>query len=286
MPRPVLARRARTLTALAAVAALALTAMAEYTVRAGDTLSGIAVRHGVRTADLASHNGISDPNRIRAGDRLRLPGSGGGAPQAAASGAGTHTVAFGENLTTIARRYGVGVRDLARANNITDPNMVRAGQRLAIPSGAAAARSSAPAPAAGSAPAGTASRAEVGRLLEQTAQRYGMSPSLVKAIAWQESGWSNSRVSSAGALGIMQVMPATGQWVSRSLVGRPLDLRDPADNVEAGVAFLRYLHRTTGGDLRMMLAGYYQGLGSVQRYGLYPSTERYIANVVALRARF
>jgi N-acetylmuramoyl-L-alanine amidase len=285
MPRPVPARRARAAIAVAAVAALVLTATAEYTVRAGDTLSGIAVQHGVRTADLAGHNGISDPNRIRAGDRLRIPGSSGGS-QSAASGAGTHTVAFGEHLTSIAARYGVGVRDLARANGITDPNMVRAGQRLTIPAGAAASRSSAPAAGGSAAPAGAASRADVGRLLEQTAQRYGMSPSLVKAVAWQESGWSNTRVSSAGARGIMQVMPATGQWVSSSLVGRPLDLADPADNVEAGVAFLRYLHRTTGGDLRMMLAGYYQGLGSVQRYGFFPSTERYIANVEALRQRF
>jgi N-acetylmuramoyl-L-alanine amidase len=113
-----------------------------------------------------------------------------------------------------------------------------------------------------------------------------MSPAFVKAVAWQESGWNQQVVSSANAIGVMQVLPSTGRFVSSYLVGRTLDLNDPVDNVEAGVAFLRYLYRYTGGDVRMTLAGYYQGLRSVNQNGMYSDTVRYIDNVTALRARY
>jgi N-acetylmuramoyl-L-alanine amidase len=87
-------------------------------------------------------------------------------------------------------------------------------------------------------------------------------------------------------VGIMQVMPGTGEFVSRELAGRDLDLEDPRDNVEAGVLFLQYLWELTDGDAEQTLAGYYQGLRSVAENGRYDDTERYIANVLALRDRF
>jgi soluble lytic murein transglycosylase-like protein len=136
------------------------------------------------------------------------------------------------------------------------------------------------------APSGSASQAQVGALIEQTARAHGWNPAFVKAIAWQESGWNNNVVSSAGAVGIMQVLPATGQWVSTYLAGQTLNLADPADNVLAGVLFLDYLHRMTGGDVRLILGGYYQGLRSMRDNGVYGQTERYIDNVMALRERF
>lgn len=205
-------RTRRTSTVLASLVALGITAGANYQVRDGDTLSGIAARHGTSVDALVDTNGIADPDRILAGQRLRLPAT------------------------------------------------------------AAADRSP--------------TQAEVGDLLEEIAREHGWSPAFVRALAWQESGWDNTRISSAGAVGIMQVMPTTGDFISRELVGRELDLHDPRDNVLAGVMFLQYLWELTDGDVERTLAGYYQGLRSVDQQGMHPSTERYIANVLALRDRF
>ena len=274
--------RTRPLRALAAVSALMVASSASYTVRPGDTLSEIAARLGLPAAEIATANGVTNPDRIFAGQRLLLPGSatGGGT---AGTAAGAHVVALGETLSGIAVKYDVSVQALSDANSLRSVDRIRAGQRLVIPGGA-------PQPMAPSAQpanrAPQASRSDVGELLERTARAHGWDPSFVKALAWQESGWSNAAVSSVGARGIMQVMPYTGDFVSRNLAGRTLNLSDPADNVLAGVLFLQHLHELTGGDARMILAGYYQGLGSVRRNGLYPSTERYIDNVLALKQRF
>lgn len=186
-----------------------------------------------------------------------------------------YTVQPGDTLSGIAARHATTVAELARANDLADPDHVRAGQRLAVPGEAHAAG----APRA-------ASRAEVEVLLERTAREHGWSSAFVKALAWQESGWNNTVVSSAGAVGVMQVLPSTGEFVSRNLAGRTLDLGEPADNVLAGVLFLDYLYDLTGGDAELTLAGYYQGLRSVRQHGAFADTERYVANVLALRDRF
>jgi LysM repeat protein len=275
--RPLRPPRPRPVRTLAAVTGMLLVASAGYTVRAGDTLSAIAQRLGVSASALADANGLDDPNRIVAGQVLELPGGGGGG----GAGGRVHVVRSGETLSSIARRYGVSVSGLASANGLENPNAVRAGARLSVPGGGGGTVSG----AAASSPIG-ASRAPIGELLGQTAREYGWRADLVKALAWQESGWNNGVVSSVGAVGVMQVLPSTGDFVSRYLVGRRLDLHDPADNVRAGVAFLDYLYDLTGGDVRMTLAGYYQGLASVRRNGVYAETERYVDNVLALRARF
>ena len=271
------ARRAWPL--LASITAFALAATAGYTVRPGDTLSAIAARNGTSVSSLAEANGISDPNHITAGQTLQLPGSAGGGNSATGGGSGSdsiiHEVQAGEHLSGIARHYGVSAAAIATANGLGDPNLVRAGARLTIP-GASTPAAGQPAPA---------SKDEVGRLIERIAREHGWNPAFVKAIAWQESGWNNAVVSSAGAIGIMQVMPGTGAHVSRRY-GRTLDLRDPTDNIRAGVLFLDELYAITNGDPRMTLAGYFQGLANVRRNGLYNATERYIDNVLALRERF
>jgi N-acetylmuramoyl-L-alanine amidase len=262
------------------ILALLLAASASYTIQPGDTLSSIAVRHSVTVRALMDANGITNPNLIIAGRRLTIP-TGSRATSSRAGDGTVHTVAAGETLSGIAVRYGVRSADIAAANGITNRNLIRIGQRLTIPGDGRTVTT------ASAAPRGSMSRAEVGALIERTARQHGWNPAFVKAVAWQESGWSNSVVSSAGAIGIMQVMPDTGRFISQHLNGgRTLNLHDPAQNVLAGVLFLDYLHRITGGDTDMILAGYYQGLGSVRRNGIYPSTRQYIANVLALRARF
>lgn len=247
-----------------------------YTVDLGDTLSELAQRFGIPTSTLSETNGIDDPDRLIAGTTLRVPdrsADGGGA--GGGSAAGRHRVQLGETLSGLASRFGVATRALAQANGLDDPDRLIAGTRLAIP----AADES---PDAGT-PGGSG---DVAALLERTARAHGWSPAFVKALAWQESGWQQHRVSSAGAVGIMQVLPGTGRFVSDNLAGRRLDLDDPADNVLAGVLFLDHLYDLTDGDAERTLAGYYQGLASVRANGRYDDTERYIDNVLALRERF
>ncbi len=240
-------------------------------VRSGDTLSELAQRHGTSVSALRSANGLAG-DRIYAGRTLRLPGTG--------SGAGTtayrHVVRPGENASVIARRAGVSVSSLLRRNGLTSRSLLRPGQRLAIPT-----RTS----AGGGVRAGLGStdRAAARQMVAATARRLGVS-ALALAVAYQESGFQQRVVSSVGAVGIMQVLPSTGRQLSRQ-VGRRLDLRDPQDNVTAGVLLLRELKRTRGSDAATV-AAYYQGIGSIARKGILPQTRTYIRNTLALRDGF
>ena len=89
-------------------------------------MSGIAARYGTDVTTLQRLNGIRNPDRIDAGQFLRLPSS-----------ATTHTVRSGDTLSEIARAHGVGTLALARANGIADPDRIAPGQVLRIPSAAA-----------------------------------------------------------------------------------------------------------------------------------------------------
>ena len=71
-----------------------------------------------------------------------------------------------------------------------------------------------------------------------------------------------------------------------NLAPRALDPNSATDNVHAGVLYLKRLLDETGGDEATAIAGYYQGLGSVQSRGMYDDTQQYVANVQALRGRF
>ena len=121
---------------VAPIAALAVPAGAGYTVRPGDTLSGIAGELGVSTAELANANAIADPNRIRAGQVIDVPRLD-GAGQPVAPEISSYTVRPGDTLSGIAAELGVSPAELARANGIADPNRIRAGQVLEMPGSAA-----------------------------------------------------------------------------------------------------------------------------------------------------
>jgi soluble lytic murein transglycosylase-like protein len=208
------------------------------------------------------------------------------APAAAAAAApapATHRVAYGETLTGIAARYGTSVAAVAAANDIANPSRIRAGQVLAIPNGAAPRATSAP-PA--DMAALVAERDAVRRLIVAEATAQGVPPGLALAVAWQESGWRQGVVSSAGAIGIMQLIPASGSWVAESMLGEPVDLYDAGSNVRAGVRLLAHYLDRYGGDRSLALAAYYQGQTAVDRHGIYPVSRPYIASVLRLEQIF
>ena len=104
-----------------------------YTVQSGDTLSGIASAYGTSWQHLAEINRIADANRIYPGQVLRIDS----AAPAAAAPAGSYTVQPGDNLSSIAFRYGTSVQAIASANGIANPDLIYPGQVLSLGGGAA-----------------------------------------------------------------------------------------------------------------------------------------------------
>lgn len=104
-----------------------------YTVQRGDTLFSIARRHGTTANTLAWLNGLSNPNFIWAGQRLRLNSSSSLSSPEPSSEPRVHLVQPGEILISIARRYNTTVWALVRANNLANPSFIYVGQRLIIP---------------------------------------------------------------------------------------------------------------------------------------------------------
>ena len=97
-----------------------------YVIQSGDTLSGIAARYGTTVSELTRLNGISDPDRIYAGNTLKVPESG--------ASYQTYTIRSGDTLNGIAARYGTTVSELAKLNGISDPDRIYAGNTIRIPS--------------------------------------------------------------------------------------------------------------------------------------------------------
>jgi membrane-bound lytic murein transglycosylase D len=122
--------------AQASVAPLATRAAAPaartHRVRQGDTMGAIARRYGISVAALQTANGGVNPRRMQVGQPLRLPsGSVATTARATSSGAQYHRVARGENLTVIAKRYGVSVRQIQSWNRLNG-SRIQAGQRLRV----------------------------------------------------------------------------------------------------------------------------------------------------------
>ena len=204
---------------------------------------------------------------------------------------GHYKVRPGDTLGALAGSSGVSVDAMAAMNGIDpsapllDRHGAQAAQRRARRRRGAATPEPAQTVVPQADPVPTA--AVVGAAdVQSVASLHGVSPSLAAAIAWQESGFNNSMVSSANARGVMQVMPGTWSYVQENLADRALDPNSATDNVHAGVLYLKRLLNETGGDESAAIAGYYQGLASVQSRGMFDDTQQYVANVQALRARF
>jgi soluble lytic murein transglycosylase-like protein len=203
---------------------------------------------------------------------------------------GAYTVRPGDTLAGIAARSGVAASQIAWMNGLRVGSVLPAGMALKLPTGSpATARratpSTAPRVVPHAAPYATGTHVTAGTV-GSIASAQGVPASLATAVAYQESGFNNGAVSSANARGVMQVMPGTWSYIQNNLGVGPLNPLSAADNVRAGSAYLRDLLRQTGGNVSQAVAGYYQGLGSVRQVGMYADTQRYVANVLALRARF
>lgn len=203
----------------------------------------------------------------------------------------THVVQPGETATGLAVRHHAWTAELVAHNHLGPDAALVAGQRLEIPvvrsalpsGGARRAGSARPRAASGPAPAVDPSRDRVRDRIDRVARRRGVDPELALAVSWQEAGWRMHHVSSAGAIGAMQVLPSTADWMEW-YVGRTLRPRRLHDNAVTGVALLRVLADHTA-TLRRRVGAYYQGLGAVQQHGLYPGTRAYVADVLAIRHR-
>ena len=178
-----------------------------------------------------------------------------------------HVVRPGETLTAIAERNGTTVRELASSNKLDPSGVLLIGATLVVPKGQTVAR-----------------KTSVAASINRWAAHYGVSPKLARALAWQESGWQPQVRSSVGATGVMQVIPATRNFVELFVIGQKVP-RTTDGGIRVGVAYLDHLLDEFEGNLRKAVGAYYQGPAAVREDGLYPETRRFVANVLALRGR-
>jgi soluble lytic murein transglycosylase-like protein len=179
----------------------------------------------------------------------------------------THLVRSGDTLTAIAARCETTVRALERANGLRPGGFLLIGTRLRIPAGARHVP-------------GTGVRGSIDRW----AAHYGVDPHLARALAWMESGFQPAIRSPVGAWGVMQVTPATWDYVEGILIGYPVP-RSADGNVRIGLAYLSHLLHAFGGSERLALGAYYQGPASVRTRGLLRETRAFVADVQALKTR-
>ncbi|MEO7652645.1 MAG: lytic transglycosylase domain-containing protein [Bryobacteraceae bacterium] len=118
--------------------------------------------------------------------------------------------------------------------------------------------------------------ANVKEMVNRAAERYELEPSLIHSVIRVESNYNANAISSAGAQGLMQLIPSTARrfGVSNSF--------HPGQNIEGGARYLKYLMQLYRGDERLALAAYNAGEGAVNRYrGIppYPETKNYVYQV-------
>ena len=217
-----------------------------YVVQPGDTLSAIAARAGTTASQLAALNGLSEDGVLLSGTALVLPGASSTATYVSASGTSTSS----SSATAAGQPVGASaVGDASAGPYPTDQTV------------------------SGSQIAGIASSGDV-------------APALAQAIGWQESGEQRRGLERRRCRRHAD-HARNLEWIQNSLnVGAPLSPASATDNVRGGVLMLRSLLNSTGGDAALAAAGYYQGLSSVQQYGMYSDTQQYVNDVMSLMHQF
>jgi LysM repeat protein len=282
-----------------------------HVVTPGESLASVAATDGLSVAQLAATNGISPAMGLVTGATLAIPPRGTASASVVGAGSvpvrsywarvlgssaasGSYVVRPGDTLSAIAARAGTTVGALAVENGLNPRSVLVSGTVLRLGGGGRTvtpvASVSQPvgrvAQGSPSAPPYTTAERVTASQVASIAAANGVPPSLAAAIGWQESGYNNALTSSADARGVMQILPGTWQWINSSLTRMPLSPSSAADNVRGGVLLLHSLLQSTGGSQSMAAAGYYQGLPSVRRHGLFPSTQRYVSNVMSLASLF
>ena len=183
----------------------------------------------------------------------------------------SYVVRSGDSLTAIARRFGVSLGALARANHLDPTHVLLIGTKLRIPGGSTGS-------------ALDATPTEVRGRLDFWAGHLGVSPHLLRALAWMESGYQPNVVSKAGARGVLQTLPVTRNFVEDVLLGHKLP-RTLDGDIQTGVLYLRHLLGRFDGNEHLALAAWYQGEAAVRKHGVLPVTKPFVAGVLALKAR-
>ncbi|MGA7147307.1 MAG: LysM peptidoglycan-binding domain-containing protein, partial [Microbacterium sp.] len=194
-----------------------------YTVAAGDTISGIASRHGVTTQAVLAANGLTMSSIIYPGQTLAMPGAAASAsplvsapapapPPAPAPG---YVVQAGDTISGVASRHGVSTQAVLATNGLAMSSIIYPGQTLAVPTATAA-------PAAVSVPGLDAEQIENARLIIQVGRELGVPDrgiAIALGTAMQESWIRNLNGGDRDSLGLFQQRPSTG-W------GTPEEIRD------------------------------------------------------------
>jgi LysM repeat protein len=286
-----------------------------YTVKSGDTLSGIAARHNMGLSKILSLNGLKATSTIYPGQKIKVSGSAATVQTAktsstTASGSGsTYTVKAGDTLYGIAIKHNITLSKLLQSSGLKSTSVIYPGQKIKV-SGAGSSGTDVNAASAEPLVPSTflhysypeavvakanenkrlllstpqPSQSQMKAIIADTARSMGVDPALALAHAYQESGFQQTAVSPANAIGAMQVIPTSGDWAS-DLVGRKLNLLDPYDNATAGVAIIRSLVRTSD-DLDDAIASYYQGQYSVKTHGMFDDTKTYVKAIKAHMKNF
>lgn len=166
-------------------------------------------------------------------------------------------------------------------SGVPGPNGISFASVLGQLSGSAGATAAATAGAT-AAPAAAETTAYDG-LIAAAAQRYGVDPSLVRAVIKNESGFDPGATSAAGAQGLMQLMPGTAAGLGVT------DAYDPAQSIDAGTRYLKAQLDRFSGDARLAVAAYNAGPSAVDKAGgvpPYAETQAYVQRVLADQAAY
>ncbi len=282
--------RVRTFVLAVLVSALfPVTAAADYAhlVRPGETLTSVAAVDGLSIEAIARANGISPQAQLISGQTLWIPPrNAAGSALGTTSSSTIQRVAATSSATTTSDTDAEDADDDGDRDAGTTAATADTSTANRATTQAATQTSSTPSPTIATvSPVPTPERVTSTEIAD-VADANGVPAALAEAIAWQESGWNNDVVSNVGAVGVMQIVPGTWAWIDRYLTpGNPLGTASASENIRAGTLLLRQLLSLTGGNEQLAVAGYFQGLASIKRFGMYPSTQRYVADVMALAQR-
>jgi soluble lytic murein transglycosylase-like protein len=191
----------------------------------------------------------------------------------------SHVVLKGETLSSIARRNGTSVGELAAWNSLKSSNRLAVGQTLQLRNR----------PTYQRLPPRLLERSERLSLMgyfDRSARAAGVDAALLKGLAFVESGWQPGMISVDGAIGVTQLMPGTAAEVASRRGDPTLDPYDPVDNIELSAWYLRSLIERFQGNTRLAVTAYYQGHQAVRSKGPSRRGATYARAVLSAREKF